>query len=165
MIFKKGYEMYFTNIKGLKKDIVEKKFGEKDRFLYIVVSIMISVVIMELISLFPTELTPTLFDYANSTVSIFSTFLGTYFIYKANGGEKGEDFAGRYFSIIWVRSIQFLVPLIPILIVYEMLNQLVLQLSPFNNELFYFIIFSGYLFGIYLYAYRDVLEIKAEEKV
>ena len=161
----KGNSMYFTNIKGLKKDIVEKKFSERDRFVYIIISLTLSVIVMELMPLFPTELVPTLFDYANSTVSILSTFLGAYLIYKANGGESGEDFAGKYFSILWVRTIHMLLLLMPILIVCEILNQLVLKLSPFNDELLYFIVFSGYFFAIYLYAYRDVLEIKVEEKV
>ena len=151
--------MYFIDIKGLKKDIVEKNFTEKDRFIYIMICLILDISIIELTSFFPTEHTPTFFDYANSTVSILSTFLGAYYIYNANGGEKGEDFAGKYFSITWVRSIQFLLLLIATTIVYETLNQFILQLSNFNNELVYFIIFSGYIFTVYLYAYRDILEV------
>jgi len=157
--------MYFININGLKKDIIDKKLNEGDRFIYIIISLMLSAIIIELMSLFPSELLPTLFEYANSTVAILSTFLGAYFIYKANGGENGEDFAGKYFSLTWVRSIQFSLIFIPIFIVYEILNQYTLQLSPFNDELIYFIIFLGYIFAVYLYAYRDTLEIKAEEKI
>ena len=121
---------------------------------------MIDILAFELSYSFPYESTPTLFDHANSIISVLFTFIGTYLIYKANGGENGEDFAGKYFSITLVRSIQFLLIFIPIIIVFEILNQVILNLSPFNNQLAEFILFTGYFFTVYLYAYRDTLEVR-----
>ena len=155
--------MYFIDIKGLKKDIIEKNFTEHDRFTYIVVYLLLDTLVMEISSYFPTDSLPTLFDYASSLVAMASVFFGAYFIYQANGANSGEDFAGKFFSITWVRGIQFLLILIPIAFVFGFLNEAVLHLSPLNDEIVSFIIFSGGIFAIYFYAYRDVLEIKAHE--
>ena len=81
----------------------------------------------------------TLIDYANSFVTIISLFLGGYFIFKANGGNDGEDFAGKFFSLTWVRGIRFLLITIPIIFIFEILNESVLHLSTLNFEIAYFI--------------------------
>ncbi len=102
IIIEKGDSMYFINIKKLKEDIIEKRFSEKDRFIYILLFVMLDTIFLEF-NIFPIE-ELSIVDYASSIMTIVVTFLGTYFIYKANGGADGDDFAGKYFSITWVRS-------------------------------------------------------------
>ena len=154
--------MYFIDIKGLKKDIVDKNFTESNRFTYIMVYLLLDAFFMETCSYLPSDSMPTIIDYALSFISVISLFLGAYFIFKANGGNQGEDFAGRFFSLTWVRSIQFLLILIPIILVLGTLNESVLHLSDFNSEIAYFVLYSSFLFAVYYYAYRDVLEIRGE---
>lgn len=153
--------MYFINITKLKEDIIEKKFSEKDRFIYILLFIILNTIFMEL-NIFP-NYEPNMIDHASSIMVIVITFLGTYFIYKANGGKEGNDFAGKYFSITWVRGIHLLLLLIPIFIIFSILDSYILELSPLNNEIATFVILSGFIFSVYFYAYKDVLEIRAKE--
>ena len=157
--------MYFINIKQLKKDIIEKRFSEKDRFIYILVFIMLDTIFLELTFLPITEpnYEPSIIDYASSIMTILVTFLGTYFIYKANGGVKGDDFAGKYFSLTWVRSIQFLLFFFPAIIIFFILDAYLFQLSDINNEIVFFLFLSVYSSALYFYSYKDVLEIKAKE--
>ena len=153
--------MYFTNITKLKEDIIEKRFSEKDRFIYIILFIMLDTIFLEL-NIFPIpELS--MIDYANSITNIIATFLGTYFIYKANGGAEGDDFAGKYFSITWVRGIQFLLVFFLSVIIFLILDKFLLELSEFNSDIVMFLFMSGYIFALYFYSYKDVLEIKAKE--
>ena len=154
--------MYFIDIKGLKKDIIEKNFTESNRFTYMMVYLLLDAFFMEICSYLPSDSMPTIIDYAISLITLISLFLGAYFIFKANGGNKGEDFAGRFFSLTWVRSIQFLLITIPIIFVLGILNESVLHLSDLNAEIAYFVLYSSFLFAIYYYAYRDVLEIRGE---
>ncbi len=153
--------MYFTNIKKLKEDIIEKRFSEKDRFLYILLFIMLDTIFLEL-NIFPIE-ELNIIDYASSIINIVVTFSGTYFIYKANGGEDGNDFAGKYFSITWVRSIRFLLFLIPMVFIFSILNSFFFKFSDFNNEIAMLLFLSGFMCALYFYAYKDVLEIKEKE--
>jgi hypothetical protein len=155
--------MYFINSNRLKRDIIERKFNEHDRFVYIIVYLLLTTFFMEVFTYLPQKDTHTIFDYANSFVSVSSIFVGTYFIYKANGAEMGRDFAGRLFSLTWVRSIQFLLILISFLIIFDIMDTSFLHLSSFNYEVVNFIMFSSYLFAIYLHSYRDVLEIRSQE--
>ena len=155
--------MYFINIKGLKQDIIEKKLTESDRFTYIIIYLLLDTFAIEITPYFPNNEIPTIFDYAYTFMAIISIFLGAYFIFQANGGEKGEDFAGKFFSLTWVRSIQFLLIFIPFYFLFIALNEFVLHLSNLNYKIVDFFIYSGFLFAIYLYAYRDVLEIREQE--
>ena len=154
--------MYFINIKGLKKDIVEKKFNEKDRFTYILLYIGLSALLFEFLTLFPDEEALSSYDYAYSILSVLITFLGTYFIYKANGANEGEDFAGKYFSIIWVISWRVMLittPIIILLIFYSIYK----DLSSVFEEIVCFIWGVGVEFLIYFLSYKAVLEIRNQE--
>ena len=122
---------------------------------------MLDTIFLEL-NIFPIE-ELSIMDYASSITYIIATFLGTYFIYKANGGAEGNDFAGKYFSITWVRSIQFLLVFFLTIIIFLILDNFLLKLSEFNNDIVMFLFGLGYVFAIYFYSYKDVLEIKAKE--
>ena len=160
--YKKGNKMYFTNITKLKEDIIEKKLSEKDRFIYILLFVMLDTIFLEL-NMFPIE-ELNIIDYASSILTIVVTFLGTYFIYKANGGEEGDDFAGKYFSITWVRGIQFLLIFMLVEIIFLVLDSFLFKISEFNNDIVMFISISGFVVALYFYSYKDVLEVKAKEK-
>ena len=156
--------MYFIDITGLKKDIVKKIFTESDRFTYIIVYLLLDTFFLEACSHMTLDSSPTLIDYANSFVTLISLFLGGYFIFKANGGNEGEDFAGKFFSLTWVRGIRFLLITIPIILILEILNESFLNLSTLNLEIVYFVIYSAFTFSIYFYAYQDILEIRRQER-
>lgn len=72
----------------------------------------LSAIGIEVISLIPTE-NQNIWDYIESISKIVIVLLGTIYIYRANGGENGSDFLGRYFSIGFVINIRLLLLLVP----------------------------------------------------
>ena len=107
--------MYFWKIESLKKDIKENKLTEKDKFIYLFISIILSTIGMELMTFMPLE-SNNIWDFIESVSNIFIVALGTLFAFKANGGTTGTDFLGKYFSISLVISIRFWMILIAIFI-------------------------------------------------
>jgi hypothetical protein len=108
--------MHIWKIDKLKEEIKKGELKEKDRFLYALIYIILGAVGMEAMGLMPID-NGNVWDAINSISNIVVVTLGTIFAFKANGGSKGLDFLGRYFSISFVVAIRFLVILIPVLIV------------------------------------------------
>ncbi|MFV1985145.1 MAG: hypothetical protein ACC657_16470 [Thiohalomonadales bacterium] len=50
-----------------------------------------------------------IYDYAESIIYLIIVFVGTCLAYYFNGGNKGKEFAGRYFSIGFVVGIRMMV--------------------------------------------------------
>ena len=107
--------MYFWKIGSLKEEIKKRELKEKDRFLYTLIYIILSAIGMEAMGLMPID-DGNVWDAINSISNIAVVTLGTIFAFKANGGSKGIDFLGRYFSISFVVAIRFVVILIPMII-------------------------------------------------
>jgi len=112
--------MYFWKIEALKEDIINDRFTEKDRFVYLMIYLVLCAVGIEAMMRFSIE-SPNIWDTINSLGNVLIPLIGTIIVYRANGGETGRDFLGRYFSIGFVVSIRFLVFMIPmffVLVVY-----------------------------------------------
>ncbi|HCE3663691.1 TPA: hypothetical protein NG674_004759 [Vibrio parahaemolyticus] len=111
--------MYFLNIESLKRDIVAERLTEKDRFKYALIYIVFSIIALEY---FQQENSGklNLWLQVEAALNVIIVLLGTYFAYRANGGENGQDFLGRYFSISFVVSIRFSVLLFPMIFVVLM---------------------------------------------
>ena len=107
--------MYFWNIEALKKDIVKDRLTEKERFVYVLIYLVLTAVGFEYLQQVDTELA-NIWDSIEAIADVLIVLIGTYCAYRANGGENGQDFLGRYFSIGFVVSIRFFVYLIPIVI-------------------------------------------------
>ncbi len=107
--------MYFWNIENLKKDISEGKLSEKDRFIYVLLPLVLLAISMEVTRHTATG-NPDYWDIMDSTLNVLFLLIGTIFSFKANGGASGSDFLGKYFSISFVMSIRFLVYAIPLFI-------------------------------------------------
>lgn len=107
--------MYFWNIEALKKDIVKDRLTEKERFVYVLIYLVLTAVGFEYLQQVDTEL-ENIWDSIEAIANVLIVLIGTYCAYRANGGENGQDFLGRYFSVGFVVSIRFFVYLIPIVI-------------------------------------------------
>ncbi|CZF82796.1 hypothetical protein GCE9029_03446 [Grimontia celer] len=107
--------MYFWNIEALKSNIKQGGFSEKDRFSYVLIYIVLGLFGMSFGAYFPME-SPNLWDKIDDFGLLVITVVGTFFAYKANGGDKGTDFLGRYFSINFVVTLRLLPWLIPMLV-------------------------------------------------
>ena len=107
--------MYFWKIEELKESIKKDELSEKDRFIYVLIYIILYTLGLEAISLMPVE-TLNVWDYIISISNVLVVFVGTILAFRANGGNNGKDFLGRYFSIGFVVTIRFMVIFIPLYI-------------------------------------------------
>ena len=98
--------MYFWRIKLLKEDIKEGRFSEKERFLYLLWSVLGGTIMGILIYMPGTN--TNMYDVISSLGSGVIMLTGTCYAYKANGGKDGADLLGRYVSIGFVTGIRFL---------------------------------------------------------
>jgi len=102
------------------------------------------------------------YDYAQSVINVVVICLGTFLIYRANGGSGGKQFAERYFSIGFVVAIRFIALLIPIFIVLGIawFNE------PVDSELpttwYELVIFSIWMIGLYWRIIVHVKEVAVE---
>jgi hypothetical protein len=109
--------MIFWNIKLLKQRLIDEGLSQKHLFAYIFISVMLYDFFLQVIFYIPSEGLYNIFDYAGSIAEFIIIGLGTYLIYRVNGGPDGKQFAERFFSISFVVGIRFFVLLISILIV------------------------------------------------
>jgi hypothetical protein len=123
--------MYIWNIKALKKELVANVLTESQVFAYFLAVLTLETLMFQLVSLFPGTGETGVWDYAEYAGSVIFTVGGTLVAYRMNGGSAGRDFLVRYFPLMWVLTIRFLVFLLPLL---------VLAMIPMAY-------FSGTLFG------------------
>lgn len=113
--------MYFVSIEKLKNDIVEGKLTEKDKFLYVLLFVIIQYLVYEILTLlafFPlifgedmvSKLKPNIWDMLLSLGWFVVPVAGTIFAFRANKGNAGTDFVGRYFSISFVVGVRLFLP-------------------------------------------------------
>ena len=107
--------MYFWNIENLKKDISEDRLSEKDRFIYVLIPLLLLALTIETTRHTMGE-NINHWDIIDSTFNVLIILIGAIFSFKANGGSNGSDFLGKYFSISFVMSIRFIVYAIPLFI-------------------------------------------------
>ncbi|HAS6064768.1 hypothetical protein ABRZ58_21445 [Vibrio vulnificus] len=107
--------MYIWNIEGLKKDIKVGRLTEKDRFIYMFLTSIFTVLGFELALRMPVE-PRNIWDTISSLSSVLIPILGTFLAYRANGADNGTDFLGRFFSISFVVTVRFFALLIPMLV-------------------------------------------------
>ncbi|EGQ8047253.1 hypothetical protein HYO05_23050 [Vibrio parahaemolyticus] len=115
--------MYIWNIKSLKEQIRSGRLTEKDRFIYMFLTLIFTVLGIELALRIPIE-SGNVWDTISSVSSVLIPILGTLLAYKANGADNGTDFLGRYFSISFVVTVRFfalLIPMFALLFAYYML--------------------------------------------
>ena len=113
--------MYLWNIQTLKKKLAKQGLTEAQTFSYFLAVLTLETFVFQLAALFP-ETDPTdVWDYVEYVGALIFTVGGTLLAYKANGGASGRQFLTRYFPLMWVLTIRFLVFMIPILIVAGLL--------------------------------------------
>ena len=99
--------MYLTNIEQLKKDLLAGEVSEKQSFDYFFIVFAFSVFVSEALGYFPGSTNHSLWDYLLSLGLVAFPVCGTYFAFQANGGDFGQDFFRRYFSLSWVLGVRF----------------------------------------------------------
>jgi len=108
--------MYFWNIKALKKELVANALTESQVFVYFLAVLTLETVTYQLATLFPGTGDADVWDYAEYAGSVVFTVGGTLLAYRLNGGSAGRGFLARYFPLMWVLTVRFLVFLLPLLV-------------------------------------------------
>ena len=108
--------MYFWNIKALKKELVANALTESQVFAYFLAVLTLETVTFQLATLFPGTGDTDVWDYVGFVGSVVFTVGGTLVAYRQNGGSAGRGFLVRYFSLLWVLTVRFLVFLLPLLV-------------------------------------------------
>lgn len=109
--------MYIWNIKALKKELVANALTESQVFAYFLAVLTLETLMFQLVSLFPGTGDTDVWDYVGYVGSVIFTVGGALLAYRMNGGSAGRGFLARYFPLMWVLTIRFLVFLLPMLAV------------------------------------------------
>ena len=98
--------MYFLDIKALKKQLVSQGLTQRQLFYYILINVVLFTITVERVQL-ASNGSPNAWDFAGAITNILIMGLGTFALYRANGGDSGTQFAARFFSIWFVGTIHF----------------------------------------------------------
>lgn len=122
--------MRFLNIKKLKQELRTGSLSENDAFVYFFAMFIVETLVVNSSFAFSDKSEFALLDIANILIPTFIAVTTTWALYLANGGKDGHYFFLRYFSILWVTGVRFLL--------------LVLLSSPiFAVWIWYFVIPGG----------------------
>jgi len=95
--------MYFWNIDKLKKDLIQKPLSEKEQFKYLLaMAIFVGFGMIPFIEI-------NMWDVYSALVAGITTIIGTYYLYKLNGGPNGKYILQRLLSLGWVMFIRWIV--------------------------------------------------------
>ena len=150
--------MYFFNIKKLKKDLIEQKLTEKERYKYLFAMILIY---------FYTMFTDIIEvdKYNTDAIIEFYVFLFEIFLlmmsYRLFKKYKSKDFLGKILSLKLFIFIRFYLIFVFLMILFSIINKLkFVSLPPDFNTLdgIFFIVLSFFI-GL-LYYYRLYIHLK-----
>jgi hypothetical protein len=108
--------MYIWNIKALKKELAANALTESQVFAYFLAVLTLETVTYQLATLFPGTGNTDIWDYVGYVGSVVFTVGGTLVAYRQNGGSAGRGFLVRYFPLLWVLTVRFLVLLLPVFV-------------------------------------------------
>jgi hypothetical protein len=108
--------VYLWNVKAVKRDLIAGALSEAQLFGYFLAVLMFETALWEGLALLPSETAPGLWDYLGLAGGLALTLGGTLLAYRMNGAAGGRNFLGRYFSLMWVLSVRFLVGVIPLMV-------------------------------------------------
>ncbi len=108
--------MRIWKIRALKQQLATGALTEAQLFPYFFAVLTLDVLILELVSQLADGSEAGLWDYAGSVGTIIITLGGTWIAWRQNGGAAGQGFLGRYFPLVWVLTIRFLVFSIPVMV-------------------------------------------------
>ncbi len=117
--------MYFLSINKLKKQIIDHKFEEKERFKYFIANAFLSIILAFYTLLNKYELIEFVFDFIILILTVISAYI-------ANGRNKGKDFLGKFISIYFVLFLRFL--FIFVIIFFLMFTFLIIAMTILKNS-------------------------------
>lgn len=152
--------MYLLNIKKLKNNILTGHFSERDRFLYLLMYLLLNAASVEYLTT-TARAEAGLRDYLLAIYSVSLVGVGTYVAYLANGAAAGRDFVGKFFAVSLVMTIRFLLFILPLIAgwLYFSFSAAVRGESAVDDA---FIVVPFIAWGLLLYyrIYRHMADLK-----
>jgi hypothetical protein len=97
-------------------------------------------------------------DYFEVAFSLLVSIVGTIYLYRANGGDKGRDFIHRYIVLGWVVAVRFMTLFIPLAIVLSVAGTVIGVTSEQTNW-FDVLVIVVFELAFYLYFARHLREL------
>ena len=110
--------MYFYSIRPLKERLAAGPLPEAESFPYLVIFVAATAIA----SWLPGEF-ENVWDWTQMVLSVAVAVMGTWILYRANGGASGRDFLSRYVVLGWVVTVRFFTLVLPALIGFFLIAQ------------------------------------------
>lgn len=137
--------MRFLSINTLKHELRTDSLTDRDAFFYFFAALVVNTLLMNFSFVFSGEAEFSPLDIASALTPTLIIAFATWFLYLVNGGKDGSHFFLRYFSILWVVGVRFL--LFSSLLFVVWLRYFVLPVDNYEYEWETFAILNiGYLF-------------------
>jgi O-antigen ligase len=110
--------MYFWKIKKLREQLILNGLSQRALFVYVFIYVLLCEGCLEFSLLFAAEAETGSADWIWASINTLVIAIGTWLCYYFNGGNRGREFAERYFSISFVVAVRVLALAIPAMIFY-----------------------------------------------
>jgi hypothetical protein len=110
--------MYWWNIEALKQDLAHGALPGHGGFVYFFAVLVVDSLMIATWGLFPTAGEGNVWDYLYAGGYLLIVLTGTLILYRRNGGARGKLFLERYFPLLWVVGVRFLVFSVPLMLLW-----------------------------------------------
>lgn len=114
--------MYWWNVEALKKDLARGALPGHGVFVYFFAVLVVDSLMIATWGLFPAADGGTGWDYLYAGGYVLIVLAGTLVLYRRNGGAQGRLFLERYFPLLWVLGVRFLVFTVPLMLPWMIWN-------------------------------------------
>jgi hypothetical protein len=105
--------VYFWKIKKLREHLILNGLSQRALFVYVFIYVLLCEAFLEFSFLFPAEAAAGSADWIWASINTLVIAFGTWLCYYFNGGNRGREFAERYFSISLVVGLRVFTLLFP----------------------------------------------------
>jgi hypothetical protein len=109
--------LYLWRIGALKRRLIEGRLADREAVSYLAATSAMTSLAMA----FPPA-SPNAWDTGMGLVGCVLVVLGTWWVYRQNGGAAGADLVNRYLSLSWVLTIRLASPLLAVALLLEVLT-------------------------------------------
>lgn len=129
--------------------MVARPLSEREILPYLLVFLTLTTTLTNAITFIP-EFSANVWDALWALSSTILTLMGTFYIYRQNGGANGQYFLQRYLAIGWVVTLRWLLILIITTVILAILLELV-SISTFSEETTWYEFLYGTAWEVIVY--------------
>ena len=152
--------MYLWKIENLKDDIRNKSVDEYQMFIYFMIFLVVSYLVIDMDYLWPSD-ELNVWDKVGSVGSSVLGVIATVVMFVLNGGKKGNGFILKYFSLGFVASIRYVVFTVPVLalpFIYVLVN--ITADSDISTTATETLVLFIWEVGLYVYICKHIYQVR-----